>query len=255
MRFYFSSSLFRASLVLCIACLVALPAHAKRSVSDYAEANLSDLTKFAAHYKTIDLADMSVFKEFLKVTDCEIYKNVSNSPFKLQEIQQPYLKHLATQQQQDMELYFRIPVTFRISGYNFDTQSFPVLPDSQFIKVNILELTQVQQQGCVMGEGPSTKVSSNYFSKLNMPISIYRIPVQRDIAESLTRRLAMYRSNENIRLIYGYILLQIEPIQPEIQKADIFKRTLVRGNVQAVDLYLDPDHKIPFKRLDYEENY
>lgn len=258
MRLFSASS--PGCLTACVgACLLAfspINAQAKIHTEDYMEANLIDLTKFAAHYKAIDITNAEVFREYLKITECAVYKNISTSPFKLQEAQQAIVRELTQKQHQDKELYFRIPVTFRISGYNFDTQSFPVIRENQFNRVNILELTKNQPPMC--GDGDTVdaeKVSASYFAKLNAPISVFRIPIQRDIAESISNRLVSSTSDPNIRTLYGYILLQVEAIQPEVQTNDIFTRTLVRGNVMAIDLFIDQGRRIMFKRLDYEENY
>lgn len=248
-----SSFFVLSCLILTLCCLYAEQAQAKIKDTDYQEASLLNLTEFSVHYKTIDLKNPELFKEYLKLSECAVSAEISNSPFKLQEAQQRFITALTAKQMQDRELYVRVPIKFRISGYNFDTQSFPIYKQDHLVKVNMLELSPSAARIC---NNETSDVLRNlptfYYAKLNFPVSMYRIPIQQDIAENIAGKLDVY---ETYNVIYGYVLLQIEGIQPE-KTGEGYRSTItVRGSVNAIDLYIDSNRKILFKRLDYEENY
>jgi hypothetical protein len=250
--------MLQRSILCLLLCLFFTPlcAQAKNPDDKYTSSNLADLTKLALHYNAFDLKDPDVFAEYLKITDCPIYSRVSNSPFKQQEIQQTVLRTLASQPKKDKELFFRLPITLMVSGYNFDTQSMPIIPESQFKRVNLLELTNVKSPLCNKEDTSLLrKIPAHYLAKLNFPISLYRIPLQRNIAETLTNKLDRYDGGDNTNLIYGYVLITIEAIQPEFQYDTLYPQAIVRAQVNAIDLYIDKDRTIKFKRLDFAESF
>jgi Domain of unknown function (DUF4852) len=245
-------------IVLVLMMMIFVPSlvSAKDMADKYIDVNLPDLTKFSAHYNTFDIKDNASFIDYLKITECNIYTSISKSQFKLQAIQQDFLNYLAKNQKNDKELFFRIPVTFQVSGYNFDTQSLTVIPNSQFRKVNMLELTRDQTPVCQDEDNGSIKTIPAYYNaKLNFPVSLYRIPLQKNIAESLFLRLEPTYSNPNIRIVYGYLLVQIEAIQPETKKVMSYTHATVRGQLNALDLFIDRNRKVLLKRLDYAEGF
>lgn len=240
---------FFTALAFCLCLAPITPAVAK----EYKDIDLIDITKFSLHYKSVDLNNIDTFKDYLHLSDCEVYEAVKNNPFKLQEVQQAVLKDLAQHDLGDTSLYLRLPVIFYIKGYNFETQSFPVIQSNQFSRVNMLQLITPVGPMCENENIGSLKsIPINYIVKLNVPISLYRIPIQRNIAESLSSRLYSATPDGTTRVLYGYVLLKIEPIQPETQKSSIGPdRIMLRGDAEAIDLYIDQDRKILFKRLDY----
>lgn len=240
-----------------LAVLFMLPTESSaRDASSYIDLNLVDLTQFSVHYNAFDLSDDSTFVDYLKITDCDIYKANTSNPFKLQEIKQILLKKIAGEKQKDKPLYFRLPVTLVVSGYNFDTQSFSLVQDSKWKKVNAFELLDSRDGGCdSVPRSPITKVAGTYAVQLNFPISLNRIPVEKNLAESITNRLDLAGRNDSSHKLYGYVLLSIDAVQPEVTRRASYTRAVVRGQVDAIDLYVDANRKILFKRLDYAENF
>ena len=222
----------------------------------YTNVSFSDLTKFSAHYKSIDLNDSKAFLSYLQATECDIYNDVKDSLFKQQEVRQAILQSYEATKGQDRELYFRVPAIFYVSSYNFDTQSFTLMLQSQLKRVNNMDLLASNFQVCNnQYAGRLEKIPTSYTLKLNFPVSLYRIPLQRNVAETLFSKLDTYYFDAKIRVIYGYIYVQIEVIQPEIIENLSRISATIRGQVNGIDLFIDKDRKNLLKRLDYADSF
>lgn len=247
--------IFHALLFLVVTVGYSNVSSAKDRSSKYIDPNFSILTSFVGQTDLLDLKDQKVFHDYLRATECDIYKSAKNSQFMLQEIQQDVLKGFATNREK--MLYVRVPITFDVSNYNFDTQSFSILPHNQLKKTNLFQILPDRFEVCDPHNNVRfTGIPMIYYSKMMAPVSLYRIPLQRDVAEALFPRLDK-RSirDENTRVIYGYLHLQLEPLMPDVQKTDLYYTALIHGQLNAIDLYVDYDRKILLKRLVYDEGF
>lgn len=226
---------------------------AKEKPVKYEDINIRDLTAFTALTKGVDLNNLSAFLEYLQITNCEIYTPIKNNQFRQQELQRSVLGQIAQHQKELHELHLRIPVTFLTSGYNFETQSLDIVDKDRMKRVNSLQLFSPTDQICDNRGNRYSRLPVLYWVKLNMPVSLYRIPIQRSLAEAITAKLDRRHTNESQQIIYGNILVQIDPIAPTLKTAVSERVTgMLQGQVDAIDLYLDHERKIPFKRLNYD---
>lgn len=222
----------------------------------YVDVDLKTLTEFAEHHKAINLNSPDAFAEYLKITDCATYLSMQNSQFRQHEQKQILEAKKQAQNEPDKDLFFRIPITFYTSGYNFDTQALDVVPRWQLNRVNVLELVPIKSSVCDGTTSVSVlNIPAIYVAKLNFPVSLRRIPLQKNIAESISTKMLSHPANANWKTLYGYMFVQIDAIQPEINRAQRFIRATVRGQVNAIDLYLDEDRTIQVKRLNYGDAF
>ncbi|MDB5478625.1 MAG: hypothetical protein JWM96_1120 [Alphaproteobacteria bacterium] len=227
-------------------------AQAKDFTDKYVPVTPQALVNFAAHYKALDLTNPSVFAEFLQVTDCSLYMSLQNSQFKQQETQQEMLQKMQTTPQPDSEIYFKVPILFKVSSYNFETQSLMIQPSSQMRRVNIFPLTDMSMPVCGTASLEQMRnIPNRYNMKMNFPVSLYRIPLQKTLAESIFTRLDKADNEGRIRFMYGNIYLQIDAIQPKTERHNLDYTAQLFGQINAIDLYVDQDHRILIKRLDY----
>lgn len=248
----------RHFLVLVIIALVALasPVQAKDFTDKYKDPNFKDMVEFLAQHKLLNLEDPATFSEYLRTAECEIYRNVSNSQFKQQELKQILQAKLQRSDVSTKELFIRVPLILYIEQYDFDTQSFAILADSQFKRVNILELFTGSANTCALASSSAIeKIPLRYTVKLNFPISLFRIPMRKDIAQTIFEKLDLKAEGYAARVIYGYIYVQVEAIQPEIVTDARFARAISRGQVNAIDLFADQNRRNLIKRLDYASVY
>lgn len=234
------------------------PVATANSTQQFKPVALSDLARFSADQGAIDLKDLPTFIEYLKITDCHMFQTVKDSQFRQQELQNATIARI---QKEDMahkgsDLFLSLPTTFLTSGYNFDTQSMDIIPLNRLQRVNSLMLYDQRTPICNQGLAAYKKMPIFHWVQLNFPVSLHRIPLQRSLAETLTAKLDRNRGNESQRIIYGNILVQVERIEPEIKKSThTTPVAYLRGQVVAIDLYVDFERKVRFKRLSYLDTF
>lgn len=231
---------------------------AEISADRYHPVSLRDLIRFSADQNAIDLTDLQTFNEYLKVTDCAVYQQVKDSQFKQQELQNAVIAQIKKEDKANTgsDLYIRIPLTLLTSGYNFDTQSFDIIQQNRLQRVNSLQIYDDTSMICGSAVNSYQKLPIYHWAQLNFPVSLHRIPLQRSLAETLSQRLNRNASNEAQRIIYANILVQIERIQPTIKRgAGGSVSAVVRGQITAIDLFVDHERKVRFKRLNYLEAF
>jgi len=234
--------------------LVSFTASAKSPTDNYTAVTLKDLTEFSSHFPTIDLNDDIAYSEYLKVTSCDIYRSLKDNQFKLQEAKQALIKERQSAGKYDRDLYFYIPVTFLTSGYNFDTQALTIVQENQLDRVNNFQLFNDMSPVC--GERLTLqKTPYNYRVKLNFPISLRRIPLQKTAAEAVINKLDPSASNTSAKIIYGNIYLQIDPVAPDLLRPPEKSFVSVHGQVNYINLYVDQDRKILFKQMNYSDAF
>lgn len=220
--------------------------------TEYKDVDLRTMTYFSALTGGIDLNNPDVFAEYLEIMYCETYIPIRNNPFRMKEMQQGVVQQVAQDSQTPRELYLRIPTSFLTSGYNFDTQALDVIPTNHMKRVKVMELYQPDKQLCHTRGNAFKQVPVYYSVSLNVPVSLYRIPLQQAIAENVLKRLDRQQNNEAQHIIYATILIRVLSTDPSFRALPGERKlATMLGQVDAIDLYLDHERKLPFKRLNY----
>lgn len=232
-------------------------AYAAPSLEKYKTVSIPFMTSYIVQTGLIPLNDEKSVIDYLKITDCKTAEGIKDDPFKKQEIIQLFTDKIKSLKPSDINpIYVRIPSTLLINGYNFETQSLNLLPTSQIKKVNSIPVEENFTASCpdtLMGD--IKKLPTVYSVRLNYPVSLYRIPLKKNIAENVLPKLDKHKDRAGTSIIYPILYIQLEPIKPEISERGTLRIATMRGQVNIIDLYADPDHKVLLKRLNYGDNY
>jgi len=247
-----SLALFLA--VLTVAGLAAPQAHAKDFRAKYEDVTLPLITDYMVRSKGLKLDTQNKMMDYLKLTECDIYKAVKNSQFKQQAIQSAIQRKIDQPIPGDGNLYVKIPTVFYITNYDFDTQSFNLAPKSRMKRANILDLISKNISICDESQSEKMSLPGIYNIRLNYPISFYRIPLQKNLAETVFNKLDFLGGSE-FKVIYGLLYIQIEPVPPLLDTASSTATALAHGQLDVIDLFLDHDRKILLRQLDFGENF
>jgi hypothetical protein len=232
------------------------PCLAADAANRYQPTNFRELTAFASSFGIYNFDDNNILLEYLQATDCDLYKTVKDSTFKLEELRQT-LKQQGKQTHPANEvIQVQVPAVFQVSGYNFDTQSITILPDLQLKNVNTFDILNERITLCDNISNYNLSYIPAYFSlRSNFPISLRRIPMHRHLAEALFPKLDRLDFNNQIYLIYATIYVTIEPITPFLEDYRKSIRAVMRGQIDMIDLFADRERKALIKRLNYADNY
>lgn len=248
--------MMRLILVLALIFSVASPAAQAKDIRDkYQEVTLTNVLNFLITNKLIELKKTEDYIGYLKIAECALYNSVKDSQFKQQEIQEALKKKFDQPVRGDGILYFKIPTVLGLGNYNFDTQSIDILPANQMNKVNMLALIETDTPTCDGSSAKSTSLPVFYSLQLAMPISLYRIPLKKAIAESILPQLDRLQTGSKIPVLYGMLYVQIEPVPPRFETYFTATRGMLHGQLNMIEVFTDQERKTMLKRLNYEENY
>jgi hypothetical protein len=223
----------------------------------YTPSNAGVVVSYMARNGVLKLDTDEDLLEFVRITDCNVFKMISDSPFKQQEVNQALRAQLPAEPVTNPEqLRISIPTIFSLKGYSFETQSITLLPQSQIKKANLFDVGDGTEQACGKRKVNERKaIPLNYAVRLTYPVSFFRIPMKQDIAEALLVKMDKRSASSPIRVVYGTLYLQVEPIAPETQRWGATTRGVARGQLDAIDLYLDYERTTLIKRFNFMDNY
>lgn len=230
-------------------------ADAKDFRDKYEPVTLPLMIEYLVRSQLLPLDSKDKMLEYLAVTECDIYKEVKDSQFKQQEIQNAIKKKIAQPIPGDGTLYVKIPTIFYVTEYNFDTQSMTLDADSRMKKANTLDLLSTNVPVCGTLESSKLSIPTIFNIRLNIPISFFRIPLKKDLAETIYNKMDHESYGKKRNVVYGMMYIQIEPVPPVYDRYYMANRGLVRGQLNVIDLYLDPNYKVLLRQLDFDENY
>ena len=232
----------------------AAPINTKR----YIDPTIKLMTEHLVQFQLQDMDNLEVFKEYLRLTDCDLYKSIHSNQFQQRELKQVLQKAIADSKNRINSLYVRVPFVLQVMRYDFDTQSIDIQPASQFKNINTIEIINVLRNICNEGgvaNSTITTMPTSHAVRLHFPISLYRIPLHKDLAQAIFEKLDAAARGYETRNVYGYFYIHIEPIEPEVSSDHLGSKALFRGQVDVIDLFSDQEREKLLKRLDLISAY
>jgi hypothetical protein len=223
----------------------------------YVDPTLAMLTDYIFDYGIVKLEKSEDVLEYLQLKDCTMYGMAKDDIF----MQQQMLQQLSTGQGKrtdslNKNLMLRVPGKLPVKKYNFNTQSFDINPKYQIQNVSMVDVLSHVRMGCGHGDTNYLKKFVGYYTaRLNFPISMMRIPLQKATAQGIFDTLDTDRDNIGYKMFYTYVYLNIEGALPEIDRSSYEKRIILLGQVQAIDIFTDVYRTKRLKRLDYSSTY
>lgn len=232
-------------------------AHADTFSDKYVLSDAAVITTYMARNGLLNVEQDDHFLEFVRITDCNVFNMIQDSPFKQQEVRAALASQLPTEPVTNPQpLFIKIYTLFSLKGYNFETQSITLMPQSQINKANLFDVNNPETPPCGKRKtNVRNAVHNNYAVRLTYPISFFRIPMKQDMAENLLAQMDKRSSVSQTRVVYGTMYIQVEPIAPESQRWGATSRGIIRGQLDAIDIFLDFERTMLIKRFNFMDNY
>ena len=122
------------------------------------------------------------------------------------------------------------------------------------MKVGVMVVWDMVKTSCNKKASTPLRVfPENYVVKLNLPISLYRLPMQSKAAKSLYESLDNSGTFNAPKVVYTWVYVSIEGALPGVTRDK--KRGVLLGQVDTIDVFQDAYRTKRLKRLDYRETY
>ncbi len=238
--------------------LIAAPARADVDTDRYQPVSLQSLALYGVQAQIFSLEEDDYFIDYLRLSECEIYNMIKDNPFRQQELRTALLEKLANTEIPP-PLFIYKDVTVNVAGYNFETQSLDMDRSSRMQRVGHIGLID-ERKNDICGGTPyqlRNPLPSIFNLKLAFPVSLMRIPLQKRFAETVMKHLDESKFGSQ-PMLYVRLYFQVEPLEADDtdrRTSSRFNQTTFHGQLNMINIFLDHEHKILIKRLNYAENY
>jgi hypothetical protein len=228
--------------------LAVFPALAAKGIGEgYARPMFRELSQTITLMGGLDTNDTKVADEYIRLVYCGLYKQNFMDDLSWDKIRKEVMSRILEKKEYFRVLY-EVISPFRIERYDFDTGSFPMTRDTAMINVGSIVLVSGEdfQPYCGL-----KKAVYYYPPNINLlltkPLTIDKFPLPEDRVQDLLARMDEMK-NMN-RQFFGRIRFRITDIPGLVINNDNAVRSEMRGEVLAVDFFLDRDLTKPIGRL------
>lgn len=234
--------------------LISLPARADET-EHYRDPTPVMLSDYFFDSGMIKLEQDKDVVEYLSLKDCTLYNMAKDDMFMQQQMAQQMNAGQAQRTKMfNKNLLIRLPGNVVVTRYNFNTQSFDLLPETQLKKVGSMVITDNFQLPCGKGRsGDLRRFPKAYAVKLNFPVSLLRVPLQSKTAKSVYETLDDTGRANAPKILYIWVYLSIEGALPSTPRNH--ERATLLGQVDMIDIFTNSERTKRLKHLDYRETY
>lgn len=231
--------------------MVKAPAAVK--ADQYYAPTLERMIDFLFSIGYIDPMNPRQLIDYVRVKDCSLLVKYYKDDFTWNKIRNRIVME-SKALQKDIATRFVVSDVLSIDRYNFETKAFDISTRSQMRNINSINVmsgnqqTQCEQFKREQGIEPS--LPYRFDVKLDMPISLYRIPMAESMARYILPELSQRRiSGGRNRNVYVLIYFTVDGVASMTNLG-----ALLNGHVDKIEFFLDEDHLQRFKRLVYNQD-
>lgn len=190
--------------------------------------------------------------DYVRVKDCNLLMKYYKDDFTWNKIRNRIVVE-SKALQKDVATRFVVSDVLSVDRYNFDTKAFDINTRSQMRNINSINVMSGNQQTeCEQfkrEQGIVPSLPYRFDVKLDIPISLYRIPMAESMARYILPELSQRKmSGELTRNVYILIYFTVDGVASMTNLG-----ALLNGHVDKIEFFLDADHLQRFKRLVYNQ--
>ena len=202
----------------------------------YGKADYRTLTETYFGFYNGGNPDVDMIDNYAKLVYCELYKEYFSDDFEWEKIRSSIKKDIRNYHS-NLQRYFEITGKVMIDRYDFEANAFPVLPESRLNNIGKLAIYEPDSFFSYCGEsGLPEFLPASYNLILRNPFSVNKIPLPPEKAQEIVRFIATNEDGQRIIYVrYRMELMDFAGLEGQLRKA-----ANVRGQIQSIDLFLDP---------------
>jgi hypothetical protein len=199
-RKFLEIPMIRRLAAVCLLLLLAFPARA----DDYVKPGWPNLVRTMIHLNALDTGDDTLIDEYALITECKLYQNFYTDDFKWNQvraaIRDSIQKHSA-----EFPVAYGYKNKVQLDRYDFKERLFHFTNGTVIQNVNAFLLYQTEGPDC--DKARIKYVPKSFRAVLEIPFSIYGLPMQPDDAEKLLQQ--MKETGNNARVVYARFNLHV----------------------------------------------
>jgi hypothetical protein len=199
----------------------------------------------------VDPHDPKQLRDYVFIKDCKLYQEHYKDDFMWNKIRNRIIADSKTLQNELSNRYV-LPVRFHVTRYNFNTKAFDIESTSQLRNVNVLPLYSASS-GVGCGDDKKLerleKLPAHYQVRLDVPLSLYRIPMAENMGRKILAALDVNKSNAEVsRIIYGLVYVTVDSVMG-VESNYAF----LLGRIDRLEFFLDQPRTQRIRTLYYSD--
>ncbi len=213
----------------------------------FAEPTFRDLSMMLLMLDGVDINNPTVADDYAKMNFCSLYKDKYKNDFEWNKVRQQIITRIQSKKDY-YRLQYELDGTIALDRYNFDTQDFPLTPQTAMERVGSMILydsgtapdNQTKNVRILCNDDHFTKTfPGSYMLVMTQPLTFDRLKLPMDEAKALLERMASQKNAE--RRLYVRFRMRVTGIDKVRGNRDVAIEVDVKGEVVAVDVFLDHD--------------
>ena len=209
----------------------------------YARVSLKELIQTMVGIGSFDIKIPEIADEYARFVHCSLYRKSYSNDVEWDKIRNKIISDVVEKKSYYRVLY-EIRGIFRLGRYNFETQFFPFSEGSTrelgtaMKNVDSIDLISMNEYvpSCGIKSFPDF-FFPDIVLKLSSPVTVDGIRIPAEKVEGILARMEEVGNTK--RKIYGRVKVRI--IEPLLKKRRASRKTEMKGNVIAVDFFLDQE--------------
>ncbi len=246
---------FKIMLIAVCVVMFGIASHAQATPPVYTEPTMNAMLDILFANGYIDPNDPQQLLDYVRGKDCTLYQRYYTNDFAWNKIKLRIAGETKVLQK-DIATHFILHEEVYLSRYNFKTKSFDIVSDSQIKNINQITLFNNGTFTCNNQPVayPDTVIPISYDLRLDVPLSLYRLPM----AEAMARRIlpdiinagsistVITGSTAQKRIVYATIYLTVDGVMGITNRGGV-----LGGHLDKIEFFLDPDRTQRIKRFLY----
>ena len=218
---------------------------------NYVEPTFEGLIDVAYTDGLIDLANDEQFTDYMRLKDCNTYKENMGDDFKWQTVRKTW-QDKADEDSQTINRQFKVLSNLEVTNYNFETLAFDLDTNSQLKNATYLHLFTATNAVCdsVVSAVLGLKgLPTGFQIELDMPFSMYRLPMGQAMGKRILEELEKESDTSKKRKIYLTTYVTLDAMDRIIRTNTGAKVAIAMGRLERIDFFVDQARTRRFKTL------
>ena len=222
-----------------------------KHVGDYVQSTVQNLSKLYWKTNALDINNDKVIDNFLMINECEIYQKFYDDDFEWLRVRKAG-RAMIKENKDSFPDKFKMIIPIDLGRYDLEKKGFPLISDTAFVDLRRIEIggNSIREEIC------SKSAEIEYYPRnlillLSRPFSYDFVSIDEHIAQAYiiqqkynpTKAPRRLKDNDFERLAFARIRISFNAYQGETKGEDTFKRAIMFGKLDGIDIFEDPYEK------------
>lgn len=210
----------------------------------YATPTFRELSQMLVMLDGVNINDPKVADDYAKLLYCGLYKEKYRDDFEWNKVRQQLVNRVISKKDY-YRIQYELAGSINLDRYNFDTQDFPLTPQTEMVRVGSMILydfsveTDTRIRVLCRDDSHSKVFPGHYLFVLSQPLTFNRLKLPVDEAKALLERMNTTKNRD--RRLYVRFRLRITGIEKMASTRSENVQVMLKGEMTNIDIFHDAE--------------